>query len=339
MLNANENAAKYIILNLINIFSPGILIMKGKHQFICNKPNHDWTRFLYCCKYRTTPGIECKAKVKVIRTQSQDGTEVDKVLQFDLEHNHPANEALVISEKLKEDMAAIVRKSPEKPVSLAVKKIKTEAEEKYNETEEDALLWKAIVDELGPDSAMEKRLLRVREKVIGKTPKSRETFYPKEFLDNVFKLHKVEVMDSNEDLDDDWEEQVSKKNPNSQRRWNRRTEQMKQYEEDIDDVDEGIVEDECENCKDKVPHECLKDNENQEGHEEVLRRAREESRSEKEVPEGPKKKKPKRVLAFSNNSLLKLLSQHKKSSVDGTFKSAPVLWKQQFIWMVKINGM
>ena len=313
--------------------------MKGKHQFICNKPNHDWTRFLYCCKYRTTPGIECKAKVKVIRTQSQDGTEVDKVLQFDLEHNHPANEALVISEKLKEDMAAIVRKSPEKPVSLAVKKIKTEAEEKYNETEEDALLWKAIVDELGPDSAMEKRLLRVREKVIGKTPKSRETFYPKEFLDNVFKLHKVEVMDSNEDLDDDWEEQVSKKNPNSQRRWNRRTEQMKQYEEDIDDVDEGIVEDECENCKDKVPHECLKDNENQEGHEEVLRRAREEAGSEKEVPVGPKKKKPKRVLAFSNNSLLKLLSQHKKSSLDGTFKSAPVLWKQQFIWMVKINGM
>ena len=47
---------------------------------------------------------------------------------------------------------------------------------------------------------------------------------------------------------------------------------------------------------------------------------------------------PKRVLAFTSTKLLKKLSQNKKTSVDGTFKSSCSLWKQQFIWMVKTKS-
>ena len=49
---------------------------------------------------------------------------------------------------------------------------------------------------------------------------------------------------------------------------------------------------------------------------------------------------PKRVLAFSSEKLLKLFETNLtgRSSLDGTFKSIPVLWKQLFIWMIKYEG-
>ena len=49
---------------------------------------------------------------------------------------------------------------------------------------------------------------------------------------------------------------------------------------------------------------------------------------------------PKRVLAFSSKKLLELFETNLggRSSLGGTFKSIPVLWKQLFIWMIKCNG-
>ena len=85
----------------------------------------------------------------------------------------------------------IVKKAPERAVSKAIKKVKEAAEEKYNHSEEGFLKWQDVVDERGPDSAIERRLLCARAKIIGTTPKSRERFYPKEFLDGIFKTHKV----------------------------------------------------------------------------------------------------------------------------------------------------
>ena len=48
---------------------------------------------------------------------------------------------------------------------------------------------------------------------------------------------------------------------------------------------------------------------------------------------------PKRILVFTSAKLLKLFEKNDgKSSVDGTFKAIPILWKQLFIWMIKFEG-
>ena len=57
-----------------------------------------------------------------------------------------------------------------------------------------------------------------------------------------------------------------------------------------------------------------------------------------EKPPPSSKKLPKRVLAYSSKELLQLFAVAEKSLVDGTFKSICKLWKQQFIWMLKIKG-
>ena len=48
--------------------------------------------------------------------------------------------------------------------------------------------------------------------------------------------------------------------------------------------------------------------------------------------------RPKRVLAYTNEKLLSLLSMNFKSSFDGIFKSCYKLWKLHFVWMVKKSG-
>ena len=48
---------------------------------------------------------------------------------------------------------------------------------------------------------------------------------------------------------------------------------------------------------------------------------------------------PRRILVFTSAKLLKLFEKnYGKSSVDGTFKAIPILWKQLFISMMKIEG-
>ena len=52
----------------------------------------------------------------------------------------------------------------------------------------------------------------------------------------------------------------------------------------------------------------------------------------------PERDLPKRVLAFTSESLLSQLGRGLKTSVDGTFKSSCSLWRQMFVWMVKDRG-
>ena len=47
---------------------------------------------------------------------------------------------------------------------------------------------------------------------------------------------------------------------------------------------------------------------------------------------------PKRVLLYSSEKLLRLFGKNLKSSVDGTFKSACYLSKQNFVMMLKFKG-
>ena len=46
-----------------------------------------------------------------------------------------------------------------------------------------------------------------------------------------------------------------------------------------------------------------------------------------------------RVLVFTTVKLLGLLTVGKRGSVDGTFRSCTILWKQMFIVMVEIRGV
>ena len=199
-------------------------------------------------------------------------------------------------------MKEIVRCDPVQPVGRAVRKVRVEAAEMYGEEEE---FFDHLITELGSDPALEKQLLRVRLEIYGQTPKSRNHFDPEDFLDNIYgEKHNMIVMDSNE-LKDGWKEAINKENPNSEYNWEKVTDELLDIENEfhMDNDDGGVEEDDNSNAKDAIDRDL-----------------------------------PKRVLAYSSKKLLRQLSRNLKSSVDGTFKSACSLWKQQFIWMVKDTG-
>ena len=139
----------------------------------------------------------------------------------------------------------------------------------------------------------------MENEIIGKTSQNRNDFYPEEFLENLFgDDDEMMIMDSN-NLDSNWREMISSCNSNSSFQWNNLEQARRHYD---DDFDEDSVE---------------SDDENDENLESSL---------------------PKRVLAYSSTRLIKLLGKHLKTSVDGTFKSSCKLFKQNFVWMVKIYG-
>ena len=60
---------------------------------------------------------------------------------------------------------------------------------------------------------------------------------------------------------------------------------------------------------------------------------------EEDTPEDTERVLPKRVIVFTSPKLPKQFEENDgKSSVDGTFKAIPVLWKQMFVWMIRFGG-
>ena len=154
---------------------------------------------------------------------------------------------------------------------------------------------------------MEKQLLRVREEIIGKTPRSRNAFDPAKFIQGMSGDTNDVVLDSN-DLKDGWRDDIDRENINSEFDWNNLTEDILTMEES--ESPESNIEMETEPT------------ENNQGIEDEL--------VDRDLP--------KRVLAFTSHKLLKQLGKNYKTSVDGTFKSSCSLWSQQFIWMVKAKS-
>ena len=75
------------------------------------------------------------------------------------------------------------------------------------------------MSELGPDKPIIKKLLRVREEIIGKNPINRDEFDPNHILTRVFDVNDdVEIMDSN-DLNTGWRMKLMKVNPDSKYIW------------------------------------------------------------------------------------------------------------------------
>ena len=111
------------------------------------------------------------------------------------------------------------------------------------------------------------------------------------------------ILDS-DDLPDDWKSDTEDQNVSNKYNWEKLDEAMLEQEEDEDDS-EGD-----ENLASEPEHD-----EDENNHSKV-----------------------KRVLAFTSEPLLKLFSECKRGSIDGTFKTSSKLWRQQFIFMVKYQG-
>ena len=275
--------------------NPGILAVDDKYEFVAHSSNKEGTEYVYVCKFRQTVKIKCSARVRIIWNE-------DHWMLKELFHDHSCepNRARVTAELLRHKMKNIVRGNPVQAVGKAVRTVRIEAAENYGHDED---FYLHLIAELGCDSALEKQLLRVRAEVIGQTPKSRNAFDGKEFLDRVYgKENNVIVCDSNL-LEEGWREEIENNNLNSNCDWTKMDDNMRNMDEfhNNDDMDDDTG----------------------------------DSVDESDITE---KDLPKRVLAFTSRKLLSQLSKHHKSSVDGTFKSSCSLWRQQFIWMIKRKG-
>ena len=271
--------------------NPGILAVDNKYQFVAHEGTKDGNIWSYYCKHRLTPKVRCQAKARVVRFE-------DKWI----EPNRPK----VTAELLRERMKNLVRNDPAKAVGKAVRAVQIEAAREFGD---DEMFYQHLVAELGTDSALEKQLLRVREEIIGKTPRSRNAFDPAKFIQGMFGDTNDVVLDSNDyDLKDGWRDDIYRENINSEFDWNNLTEDILTMEES--ESPESNIEMETEPT------------ENNQGMEDEL--------VDRDLP--------KRVLAFTSHKLLKQLGKNYKTSVDGTFKSSCSLWSQQFIWMVKAKS-
>ena len=297
--------------------NPGILIVDRVRSFQCNSISKDKSVFNYVCCERLTVGVKCKAKAVVTKCDIPGKGERNILVKVDNGHECMSNVPKAIAEEMRHEMKEIVRKDPHKPVIEAVRTIRKEYAEKYDEDDD---MFDQLMAELGPDKPLEKQLLRVRKEIIGTTPTNRDRFDPNYFLRRVFgKDHNIVTMDSN-NLKDGWRDRITKQNPNTKYRWENLDGDVRDYEEDDVDIEENVV---LEHC----PVE-------EEGH-------FDEETDKIDAPEYPNltgRDLPKRVVGFSSVKMLKLFGKHLKSSLDGTFKSSCFLWGQSFIWMVKYYG-
>ena len=297
--------------------NPGILIVERVRAFQCNTISKDNTIFGYVCCERLTIGVKCLAKATVMKCDIP-GIGVKAILvKVDSDHDCMLNVPKAIAEEMRHEMKEIVRKDPHKPVNEAVRNIRRQYAEKYDDEDD---LFDQIMAELGPDKPLEKQLLRVRKEIIGKTPINRDRFDPKYFLRRLFgKEHNIVTLDSNK-LETGWRDKLSQKNPNTKYRWDNLVTEVREYEDTCADGEEGATIKDCPN--------------EEEGHFDEDTK----NLDEPEYPNLEGKDLPKRVLGFSSVKILKLYGKHLKSSLDGTFKSACFLWSQSFIWMVKYFG-
>ena len=109
-------------------------------------------------------------------------------------------------EQMVREMEDIVFNNPASIVSDAKKAIIAKYASEYSTT--DPALWDDILAELGnlsPDT-IERRLRRVREKVLGKVPKTREEFDPDLVFKKIAGGEKIITVDSSRDLPENWRE-------------------------------------------------------------------------------------------------------------------------------------
>ena len=272
---------------------------------------------MYCVQ-QANPEFSCRAKATVVKRDDDSFF----LYSCDDAHNHLVNSALIVAEELKQRMAEIVRNNPAAPVGEAISTIKIEAAQEYGDDDD---RFNDITDALGSHHALTLKLLRVRDSIIGKMPRNRDYFDPNYFLKRVFPgKSNVEIMDSNK-LPDGWQEMINKANPHSQYNWEKLDDDMRQYEDEEEPIqnDENVSGDIVEEDEESFPADTQED------------ACIDDLVDGPENPPPSSKSLPKRVLAYSSKKLLKLFSKCERGSLDGTFKSCAKLWKQQCVFMLK----
>ena len=157
------------------------------------------------CVEQTNPEYSCQGKALVIKRPDDGSFYLANEMG---DHNHLVNHAAILAEELKLRMVELVKKDPSAPVGDAIKTIKKEMAEEFGHDDQ---LLKNVASEMGSKNSLEQRLLRIREKIIGPLPKSRDRFDPNHFLKRVFKKkgEDIVILDSNK-LPDNWKNILTK---------------------------------------------------------------------------------------------------------------------------------
>ena len=134
------------------------------------------------------------------------------------------------------------------------------------------------------------------------------------------------MLDSDK-LSNNWKEKINKINLKTKYRWNKESEDLREYEDE--DKENRETETEEDDIEDNIEDNDVQD----EGSTKKSGDRPEEQ--ERSGQNKPCNIKPKRVLVYTSKKLIKQLTKNLKTSVDGTFKSSCKIWGQSFIWMVK----
>ena len=149
---------------------PGILVVDRVRSFQCNQRSKDKSQFNYICNERLTVGAKCKAKAVVIMMYDDTKGIRPVLVKVDREHDCPLNTAKAIAEEMKSEMKELVRKEPQLVLSNAIHTIRRKYAEEFDDNDD---LFEQIIAELGADKPILRQLLRVRNEIIGKTPRNR----------------------------------------------------------------------------------------------------------------------------------------------------------------------
>ena len=284
--------------------NPGILIINEEHKLVLHDSNKSKTRLWYRCLCSKSKGIECPVKatvsVSIVGEEEADDDKEEgevrlRLVKLTNKHNHPGFVARIISDTLRVKMAALADQNPDMTAPKIRETIILESMAEY-----DGDLWEEINMELGDDVCLDKMIKRVQQRKVGPRAQNRDDFNAKAYLtgDNII------VLDSNEELDGNWEEVIENapQRANTDKCWENETDELHNYEKEADDFDRVDMED-GEGDDDKNTD------------------------------------KPKRVLVFTTPLLLKLFQDNDgKASVDGTWKITPKFWRQTFLLMIEKGG-
>ena len=112
--------------------------------------------FTMYCDQHIHPEHKCKAKATVKRRE--DDTFL--LVHCDTNHTHFVNKSAIKAQELRQRMTEIVQNDPAAPVGDAIKAVKIEAANEYNNNEDDL---NEVIDALGSHHILELKLFRVRQ--------------------------------------------------------------------------------------------------------------------------------------------------------------------------------
>ena len=215
--------------------NPGVLVINGQRRFTFFSHNKAYDLLTYRCANRLVQGPnKCTATAKVSRFIKEDGSFRYAVTSLETEHKCEIIESKVIAEEMRDMMKEKMRANPDHPVNEAIRAVKFEYAQRFS----DSPLLPEIVADLGSQSSLEQMCLRVRQAVIGKSPKGRDEWEPEKYLEGVYgEEHGAMVLDSSK-LPDNWEQRIQGINDQTVYNWANLNNIEMEAEEDVEEEQE-----------------------------------------------------------------------------------------------------